>query len=358
MSIRSSEERADQKPSRSVCYWLVAASALLCAGCLPSSCQRTESRAISPADSLSRQIASNITPDTIQSVQVLSGRYESKLKWPRTVLFDSTGRVYVSDTDRHSVFVFNVDGTLLREFSWERGQFPYLAGWHGDSLLVFSPVYHKIDVLVDTVVVDSIPMPAPGSDALQYAVATRTALYLKVVSQKQPANHFVYEIDRSGEIVAKARLSGSSWDHAGLLRAVGDVPVSLMGFFPRVMTWPRGLAFAPTTIRWNGFDSPMLRRTFAFAEGNARNTPLLTSAAAVAGPYWFVLNLRPGWLRLDVYDLAGDLQHVLIEAAPAYAKEFYPTDIAVRQRAQNTFDIAVSMVTAEPAVRRYVWQSN
>ncbi len=337
-------------------HWIWVAVVFLYAGCLPSSCQRIESRAVSPEDSLSRQIASGIIPDTIQSVQVLTGEGESMLEWPRTVLFDAAGRIYVSDTGRHTLFVFDTDGALVEEFAWERARFPYLAGWRGDSLLVFNPTHHKIDILLDTELVDSIPTPPPDPRSLQYALATPTTLYLKVVSQT--TDHTIWQLDRKGAIVARAPLSGSPWDHAGLLRANGEVPVSLTGFFPRIMTWPHGLTEAPITFRWQGFDSPMLRRTFAFDQGSARNIPLLSSAAALAGTHWFVINLRPGWLRLDLYDHSGRLQHVLIEEDPAYAKEFYPTDIAVRQRSPNAFDIAVTMVTTEPAVRRYVWQSD
>ena len=105
-----------------------------------------------------------------------------------------------------------------------------------------------------------------------------------------------------------------------------------------------------------GFDSPMLRRTFAFRQGDARQAPLLSSSAAPAGDRLFVLNMRPGWLRLDVYDRAGRLQHVLVEADPAYNKQFYAIDLAVRMLDGGGYQIAIAVVEPVPEIRLYRWE--
>ena len=99
----------------------------------------------------------------------------------------------------------------------------------------------------------------------------------------------------------------------------------------------------------------MLRRTFAFRQGEARQAPLLSSSAAPADDRLFVLNLRPGWLRIDVYDRAGRLQHILVEGEPVYDKQFYPIDLAARQSETGGYELAVALLEPVPEVRVYRW---
>jgi len=40
--------------------------------------------------------------------------------------------------------------------------------------------------------------------------------------------------------------------------------------------------------------------------------------------------MRPGWLRVDVFDRGGDLQYILTQPAPEFNTEYFPTDLAVR----------------------------
>ena len=306
---------------------------------------------------MSRQIAALLTPDTLTSRLEYIGEDGHKLTWPRTVLFDDRGDVYVSDSKRNSVFIFEANGTLRNEFTWQDASAPYLAGWREDTLLVFNPreKIASIDFFVDTARVHSVTIPDAPRGALQYASATASSLYLKVVTQAD--THFVLQLNHQGEIMARTELLGESWDHAGFIRSYNDELFSLTGFFPRLMAWPDGFANAPITIRLRGFDSPMLRRTYAYTQGSGRGAPLLTSSAVQANGYWFVLNLRPGWLRVDVYDATGQLQYILVERDPGYLKEFYPLDIAVRSIADDTYDIAVSLVATPSVVRRYTWKT-
>jgi hypothetical protein len=99
----------------------------------------------------------------------------------------------------------------------------------------------------------------------------------------------------------------------------------------------------------------MLARRHAFLKGDTHESPLLSPAAAPAGDWLFVLNLRPGWLRIDVYDRAGRLQHILTQADPGYDKQFYPIDLAVQQDTPGVFDIAVALVNPVQELRRYRW---
>lgn len=329
--------------------------AFMCAGCLPSSCHRIEPRDIAPQDSLSRELAQSLTPDTIMSHTAYTGSADQMLEWPRTVLLDDEGRVYVGDTKRHSIFTFETDGTLKYEFSWPDARFPYLAGWRSDTLVVFTPGESQasMNYVVDTVRVRAFDTPSVQRGTLQYATVTSSSAFVKAVTQAD--THFVWQLNHHGEIHAEVRLSGTSWDHAGFLRTNEQSLFSLTGFFPRMIHWKDGLGGALEQVRLSGFDSPMLRRTWAYSQGSGRNAPLLTSSAVWGGEYWFVLNLRPGWLRVDVYAADGALQNILIEEDPSYLKQFYPIDIAVREVADSVYDMVVALVADVPVVRRYTW---
>ena len=333
--------------------WVLMAFAF--AGCLPSSCHRIEPRDIAPQDSLSRRIAESLAPDTIVSQQTYTGTVDRALEWPRTVLLDAVGHVYVGDTKRHSIFAFDRGGELLREISWPEARFPYLAGWRDDTLVVLAPGESQatVNYVTDSLRVRSFNTPDVPGGTLQYAAAADSFIFLKAVTQAD--THFVWQLNHHGDILAEAPLQGTSWDHAGLLRADGNLLFSLTGFFPRIFVWEDGLTKDPVTLRLRGFDSPMLRRSWAFLQGSTRNAPLVTSSAVPAGDYWFVLNLRPGWLRIDVYDTGGNLKNILIEQDPGYRKQFYPLDIAVRMVSEGVYDMAVALVTEVPAVRRYTW---
>jgi len=333
--------------------WMLVA--VVFAGCFPSSCHRVEPRDIAPQDSLSRRLADSLTPDTIVSRRAYTGSGDQMLEWPRTVLLDALGHVYVGDTRRHSIFAFDRGGELLRETTWPEARFPYLAGWRGDTLVVLAPGESQatVNYFAGSARVRTFSTPHVPVGTLQYAAAADSFIFLKAVTQAD--THLVWQLNHHGDIVAETHLQGTSWDHAGLLRASSNRLFSLTGFFPHIIVWEDGLAKDPVTLRLHGFDSPMLRRSWAFLQGSTRNAPLVTSSAVQAGDYWFVLNLRPGWLRIDVYDTGGSLEYILIEQNPGYRKQFYPMDIAVRTVSEGEYDMAVALVTEVPAVRRYTW---
>ena len=258
---------------------LLLAFLLILAGCLPSSCQRTESQAIAPADSLSRQIAAQQIPDTLRLVRRMTGPPEAPLAYPRTVLFGADGRLFASDAERNSVFTFAPDGTFLDETTWDGAAIPYLSGLRGDTLLVFSPEARRLDFILRGASVRHFATPADLPEGpLQYATATDAAIYLKVTAKNFAG--YVARLDARGRPVARVVLPGSEWRHAGLLRPWGDSLLSLSGFFPLVDVLTPDLATPLDSMALLGFDSPMLRRTFAFRQGDARQAPLLSSSAA------------------------------------------------------------------------------
>lgn len=323
---------------------------ILLAGCFPSSCSRIESQVISPLDSLSRTIAAGILPDTLTPPEVI---FVAGLEHPRTVLIGEEGRIYASDTQNSRIFIFDVDSTGHTSFSLPSTVFPYLAGWSFDSLIVFDPDTHQFHFVVDTVSVATIATRGMPQKSLQYALANEGMLYLKAVTRD--STHFVWSLDRTGSPIQESILYGSSWEHAGLLRYFDDRVVSLSGFYPWALTWEGDLSNVPDTLRWRGFDSPMLRRTYSFDHGKGRGAPLITSSAAAAGEFWFVLNQRAGWLRVDVYDRLGMLQNILVEANPVYIKNFYPIDLASKLNPDGTYQLAVAFIAPKPSIRIYKW---
>jgi len=328
----------------------------LCAGCLPSSCQRTASQRVSPADSLSRQITATIQPDTLHYGGELLTPETSPLIYPRTVRFTKQGGVVVSDAQRNSLFYFDASGAFLREVTWEGASIPYLTGVHGDTAAVFSPENKRIDYIHRGEVVHTLNTPRDlARHALQYAATTRSSAYLKVAG-KNLASYLV-RMDRQGQVLQRKPLTGNEWYNAGPLRIWGDSLLSFSGFFPAVKIVAHSFLGPVDSLALKGFDSPMLARTYAFTQGDVRGAPLLSSAAAPAGGYLFLLNMRLGWLHIDVYDLQGQLKTILLEPNPGYNRDFYPIDLAVLQRDTTEFVIAVAIIKPEPAIRRYTWSA-
>ncbi len=333
---------------------LLCALLLTVAGCLPSSCRRPDDRSLFPADSLSREIAAQAPVDTLRLLWQSAGTEEHTLKHPRTVLFGADGTVYVSDTKRNSVFVFDGPGKAAREITSDAFSFPYLAGVWGDTLLVFNPDAHRIDLVVNGGVGGSIATPVdfPRRSTLQYAAAAGDVVYFKAVSEDQEG--YVARLDRDGEVVERHALAGPHWRFAGLLRPWGDSLLSLSGYRPLVDVIAPGRK--PDSLALRGFDSPMLARSRSFALGHIQEAPLLTASAAPAGPFLFVLNMRPGWLRIDVYDRAGELQRILVHERPSLKQNFYPRDLAARPLPGGGFALAVILDAPQPQVHLYAWR--
>ena len=326
---------------------------LLLPGCLPYSCNRTETRALAPADSLSRQIAAGVVPDTLEALWQTAGPEATPLVFPRTVGFGPGGQLYVTDAEADRLFAFSAEGTLLEVHTWDGLAVPYLAGRRGDTLVVFSPETHRLDFVVDGVPVRTVATPDDlPRGPLQYAAATSRALFFKV--DGDDFDGYLARLDEAGRVDERYALPGPPWRHAGLLRAWGDSLLSLAGYRPVIDVLPPG-GTRLDTLALAGFDSPMLPRSYAFLRGDTHAPPLLSSAAAPAGDRLFVLNLRAGWLRIDVYDRQGHLQAVLVQEDPQYDRQFFPMDLAVRRAEDGAYEIAVAVPKPRPALHLYRW---
>ncbi len=324
------------------------------AGCLPSSCNRSESRSLFPADSTSRALASTLPIDTLEVVVVIASRDSLELKYPRTVAFADDGTLWVSDTESNRVMSFNDDQTTGLVVDASDFPYPYIAGFHGDTLLVLSPQSRQIVSILDGIPVGTVALPddVPEQGAYQYAAASADHIYFKTIAEN--FDGYVVQLTSSGRVTERWDLIGEYWRFAGLLRVWGSSVLSLSGYRPVVHV----MSDAPTvdTLALSGFDSPMLARSRRFVIGDLAVPPLLTASAAAAGEYLFVLNMRPGWLRVDVYGRDGGLRNILTQPSPEFNQNYYPTDIAARVREDGTFDLAVALIEPEARIERYLWR--
>ena len=336
-------------PSALLCFLL---TPLVLAGCLPSSCNRVESRALFPADSLSRVIAGAAAVDTLALLWETPGPEALPFEYPRTVVFDDAGVLHVSDAEANAVHAFDARGEALYQVQDDDFPIPFLAGAAGDTVAVFSPTTQEVRLLIGQRVIATIPTPSdlPRKQLLQYAAYGPGGLYVKILGEAY--DNFIGRLDASGAIEARWPLEGPIWRYSGKLVATGDALLSACGYRP-VLDLIRPLA-ARDTLALVGFDSPMLARSRSFLLGDLYDPPLLTPSMAVAGDRVFVLNIRPGWLLIDVYDLAGRLQRRLVQQAPVFAQSFYPVDLAAYPNGDG-FDIAVVYVEPQPRLALYRW---
>lgn len=341
---------------------LAAVLLVLISGCLPYSCRREEPTALMPADSLSRAIAAEAPTDTLDFLWSAGEAFE----YPRTVRFGDSGPstsrfVYVADVERDAVIVLGENGTLLHEIG--DLAVPYLAGMRGDTLAAFSPPNAEMHLLVSGEVVATISVDDPerSNRDLIYAAYGPPLFYKRVPAE---GDGFIARVDRSGRLHERHPLPGPQWRRAGLLRTWGDTLVSLSGYRPVVdLLSGMGQAGGDTaggarldTLALRGFDSPMLPRSHAFLLGDVSQAPLLTPSAAFTGDRLFVINIRMGWLQVDVFDRDGMLRRRLVERDPAYSQSFFPQDLDVRLAADGTYRIAVVLTEPAPELRVYAWR--
>lgn len=324
-------------------------------GCLPSACNRTESRALLPADSLSRGLASELPIDTLVAAGSFAGEM---LAYPRTLGYAPDGRLWVADSERETLLReapsgSRVDSLVLEVAAELPGAVPWLAGFRGDTVAVFSPAGHQMLLIDgDGTVVDSVRLGGdrPAGGALSWAAADSAGYYVKVLADE--FDGYVARLDRSGAVVESHPLPGPTWVHAGMLRPWGARLASLRGYLPAIDVWGGGRIDSLSLV---GFDSPMLSRTRSFLIGDVDQPPLLTASAAPVDERLFVLNMRPGWLRVDVFDASGRLRHILTQPDPEFRQEYFPTDIAVRRLADGRYELSVSLVQPEARIDRYRW---
>ncbi len=330
----------------------------LLAGCLPSSCSRVESRALFPADSLSRSIAESLPVDTLRVV-FDTAHGDVAFRHPRNVLFGQPDVLFVADVETNEIVTLNAEGAELARVALDDivapESIPYLIGADVDTLRVFFAGVNKMGKVSAETLISSFALAArDAAKQLRYAASDEGNWWLKTVDPDSGARLVTYS--EQGIRDHETMLSGPYWSHAGPLRAQDDTLVSVRGYQPDVvrMTTDGSL----DSLRLLGFDSPMLARMRSFRLGEAKNPPLLIPSLALTETRIFALNVRPGWLRVDVFDRSGTLVSRLVEPDPGFDKSFFPTDIAVRRQDPGTYFLAVSITDPKPSVRVYAWQSD
>ncbi len=334
---------------------LTTALMVLLGGCLPYSCRQTEPRALFPSDSLSRNIASRLTSDTLHLAHQSSGPENHPLEYPTSIVRSPDGRLYVSDAKRNTIYVFTADGQFESRFQSSEFSYPFLAGFRGDSLIVLNRGSSTLDFVLDSTVVKSLDVPE-GPDAM--ATATESGIFYKVVADDPwfGANvpGYITHISPSGNPTEpRVELPGASWRHRGYMRMWGDTLVSLTGYRPVLDLISRDGSLDTLDLR--GFDSPMLARSRAFMQGTVDTPPVLSSSAFPADSLLYVLNLRPHQVRIDVYDRNGQLQTVYQEPGrpSAEAPDVFPMDLTVLRDSTGTRRFAVVMYKPNPSLRVY-----
>lgn len=334
---------------------------LLVTGCLPSSCQREANEALYPSDSLSRSIAQQAPVDTLQRVGATSAsdaEAAGTLSHPRTVRFFDDGQIAVSDVEQNRLALFAPTGAL--QGTVPSLSVPYLAGVRTggprDTLVVFSAGDDRFEFVVDGQRVSdrAVAYERPAAETLIYTAATDSSYLVKVVGES--VTGAIERLDRQGETVAQRPLNGPYWRSAGGLRVWGDTLLSLAGFRPVIDRLPLDFtASTPVdTTLLRGFDSPMLERSYAYAQGDVERPPLLTPDAAPLGDSLYVLNLRPGWVRIDVYRRDGRLVRSLEEPHEGGNPNFNAVGLDVR-RDDGDLLFAVLLRSPTPALELYRW---
>src|SRR5690606_28054568 len=140
---------------------LVFPLALALAGCLPSS-QRANTRALTPADSLSMRLAEGARVDTLRLMWTAGAPEASPLELPTSMAWlpDSLGgELVIADTRRGSLHAFSAEGAYVGERRPEGLRYPYLAGTRGDTVVVYSRGERRLDFVVGERVARRLPLP-------------------------------------------------------------------------------------------------------------------------------------------------------------------------------------------------------
>ncbi|HYE94853.1 MAG TPA: hypothetical protein VD962_01490 [Rubricoccaceae bacterium] len=310
------------------------------AGCLPSSRQRQHTEALTPGDSLSRQLAATIPIDSLTLAWVADAQpalgLPTTLLWlPGSLAGGLGGALVVADTRASTLHRFTADGRHAGVVaSLTDRSFPYLAGHRGDTLVVLSRGTDHLEFLVGGQAVRSAPL-LEGTTA---ALATDAAVYVKTTGDA-PA---LFRLGADRRQDERWRLVGPAWRHRGFLRAWGDSLLSLSGYRPVVDVLAPGVSAGAVldTLALVGFDSPQLMHSHQFMLGEEEEPPLMTPAAVAVGDRLFVLNLRVDVVRVDVYGRDGRIERALVGPWPEEGLRGFPVDLAVRQEG-NDYALAV-----------------
>lgn len=332
-------------------------SVLVCAffllttsACRPGSGKR-ESQALTPSDSLSRRIAAKIPAETLTKIWEAVAPKEG-MAFPQTVRFGPDSSIYIADVERQKIYIFTDSGKYKGEIASPDFKYPYLAGFTGDTLAVLNRGMNRLEFYKNGVKVRAISVPeAP----MGYVAFKGRDMYFKA-SGHDGYEGYLTKLDKHGKAIAPtAKFTEAFWRYAGNLRAWEDNKVvSLSGLRPVVdILYPSGKLVA---MQLRGFDSPMLPRTRLFYTGEEHELPVLSPSAAPVDSSLFVMNPRPGYLRIDRYNRAGMILQAAEEKGLRFDQNFYPTEMDARRLPDGTVEFAVLFKNPRPSLRLYRWK--
>ena len=315
---------------------LIPVLALLFSGCLFS--RQQEPTELFPADSLSRTVASALVVDSL----VYLGKMDSTTtagRYINTLQSDSSGVLYATDLLSSEVLTLTEGGAVTATVKDTMLTYPYLVGMRDGAVAVFSAGTGVVRFIREGRVVDSQRLPEFTSvGALSaYAVVDETRSYFKHVNPPDST----YFLDLENPNAERVKMAGPGWRHRGVMRFWNDRLLSFSAYRPVVEVLTT--TGQPDTLALVGFDSPMLARSRAFVLGEEDDAPLLISSAKVVGDHLYVLNLRPGIIRVDVYDETGHIRHIL-EYAEQGLLSYTPQDLAVWEVPDGPVHITVASV--------------
>lgn len=302
-------------------------------GCLPFG--KKEPKALFPADSLSRGIAQTVDVEPL----VLDWRVDGgESAYLASLVFGPDSLLWTGDLGNHAVRRFSLDGEELE--SRKGFSFPYLVAGPSDALVVYEAGSNRLVSVDDTS--RGIDLPSLTGEAASLSRQVATVNGVTYVKDARPPVAIIRRLSTAGKEEATTRLPGPSWHHFGVLRPWLDRVVSASSYRPVIyLLDPSGRL---DSLRLQGFDSPMLARIRAFSEGAVDEPPLVISGVYGTHDALYVLNVRPGTIRIDVFDRTGRLLRILQREEPE-PTSFTPVDLVVRADGDSTRAYVASVST-------------
>ena len=299
-------------------------SGILLAGSLFAACfpfgDRSEPSELFPSDSVSRAIAVKIIPETLE----LLNRVEpDAAAFFGSIQLGPDSLIWVGDLSTSSIRRFTLAAEELPPIRSGEIAYPYLAGRSGSSSFVYD-VGTEMLLRLDGENVEatwSLPTRTGGLSLSRFVSVLNGYSYVKDAGS---LDHATMAVSRLGEAPVRTRLPGKPWRYHGILRAWGDRMAGVSSFRPVLYFFDPSAQLDSMSLK--GFNSPMLARSRAFELGEVADPPLMISSFSTIGERLFVLNVRPGTLRIDEYDAAGTLQQVFQREAPE-PESFTPIDL-------------------------------